>query len=396
MRRHRAAAAVVATGSALAALGTLNAMRNLGIVRRAPAPSESARAQIGTWNPRVSVLMPARNEATRLPAALTALASQEYHELIVLDDASSDGTADVARQILAPHPRAKVLVGTSEPPPGWLGKPWACQRLGEAATGDLLLFVDADVVVDDAAVRRIAALMAQSGADLLCPYPRQNVSGVLGRLVQPLLQWSWLTTLPLDLAERSPRPATAAGNGQLLAVRRDTYCRIGGHAAVRAQVLEDVALVREVKSVGGRAGMADGTDLASCRMYDSDRDLIDGYTKSLWSAFGSPVGAVAVTGSLALAYVVPPAAALFGRRRSTRVVGAVGYAAAVAGRWAVARRTGQRVWPDVLVHPLSIVAFAALTGESFRRRRAGELSWRGRPVTLRSDGPPDRSAAVVP
>ena len=128
--------------------------------------------------------------------------------------------------------------------------------------------------------------------------------------MQPLLQWSILTTLPLRLAERSHRPSLAAANGQFIVVRRAAYVRAGGHAP--DAVLDDLALVRAIKQGGGRGGVVDGTSLATCRMYDGWAELRDGYGKSLWSAFGGPLGSGGVVGALSLAYVVPAFAALRG------------------------------------------------------------------------------------
>jgi hypothetical protein len=193
------------------------------------------------------------------------------------------------------------------------------------------------------------------------------------RLVQPLLQWSILTFLPLRVAERSPRPSMSAANGQLLAVDARAYRRAGGHAAVRAEMLEDIALLRAVKRSGGRGGTVDGSRLATCRMYDGWPAVREGYAKSLWSAFGSPAGAVATCGLLGLAYVLPPLAALRGFRP-----GLVGYLAGVAGRAAVGRRVGSRVLPDAFAHPLSIAMFSWLTGQSVARRRRRSLTVRGR------------------
>ena len=138
-------------------------------------------------------------------------------------------------------------------------------------------------------------------------------------------------------------------------------------------VVEDVALLRAVKRAGGRGGVADGTDLATCRMYDGWDDLAEGWTKSLWSAFGSPAGAAAGLGLLGLLYVLPPVAMLTGSP-----VGAAGFAAGVAGRAVSARRTGGRVLPDALAHPVSIMLLARLTVRSLRARRAGTLTWKGR------------------
>jgi hypothetical protein len=151
------------------------------------------------------------------------------------------------------------------------------------------------------------------------------------------------------------------------------YRAAGGHAAVRADVLDDIALLRAVKRSGGRGSVVDGTALATCRMYESWAELRDGYAKSLWSAFGSRPRAAAVVGGLLLLYAVPPLAVLRGSR-----VGLAGYAAGVAGRALVARRVDGRVWPDSLGHPLSVATVAYLTCLSWWRRHARTLTWKGR------------------
>src|SRR5690606_4101718 len=124
----------------------------------------------------------------------------------------------------------------------------------------------------------------------------------------------------------------------------------------------------------------DGSRVAECRMYDGAAEVVDGYTKSLWSAFGGGAGAAAVVGLLLATYVAPPLAGLAARDRRTAWPAAAAHTAGAAGRVMVARHTGGRSWPDALAHPAAIAAFAALTAESFRRRRAGTLAWKGRPV----------------
>ena len=222
------------------------------------------------------------------------------------------------------------------------------------------------------------ALLRRAGLDLVSPYPRQEADGALPRLVQPLLQWSWATLLPLGLAETSPRESLVAANGQLLVIDAVAYAESGGHDAVRGDVLDDVALLRAVKRSGGRGVVADGTDVATCRMYDDADALVEGYTKSLWSAFGSPAGAAGVVSLLSWLYVVPPAAMLAGPTSRARGWGVAGYAAGITGRTLVARRTGSRVVPDVAAHPVSVLAFGGLVAESWRRHRAGTATWRGR------------------
>jgi hypothetical protein len=363
-------AAVVAAGSLGAAVLTAHTALNLHLMRRPPADPPPVPE-------RVSVLLPLRDEAHRVVPCLRALLAQEAVpdlEVLVLDDCSTDGTADVVRAAVGDDPRVRLLRGEA-PPAGWLGKPHACARLAARATGSVLVFLDADVVPAPRALAGTVALLRWSGLDLVSPYPRQLAVSPAERLVQPLLQWSWLTTLPLRLAERSTRESLGAANGQLLAVDAAAYRRAGGHAAVRGAVLDDLALLRAVKRSGGRGVVADGTGLAECRMYDGWDELRAGYTKSLWAAFGSPAGAAAALTALGVLYVVPAAAALRGSR-----VGAAGYLAGVAGRALVARRVGGRVWPDSLAHPASVVLLGALTASSLRRRRSGTLTWKGRPL----------------
>ncbi len=369
---RRAARMIVRTAAAGALLATAHTMVNLRLLR-VPLPDPPA-AQL-----RVSLLLPVRDEAHRVAPCLAALSAQQgvsELEILVLDDGSTDRTAEVVRAAADDDPRLRLLSG--EPlPPGWLGKPHACAQLAQAASGSILVFVDADVVLAPNAVAATVALLREHDLDLVCPYPRQLAETALERLVQPLLQWSWLTFLPLRIAESSRRTSLVAANGQLLACHAAAYELAGGHAAVRDAVLEDIELAKAFKNHGLRIAMADGTDVAVCRMYGSARELREGYAKSLWSAFGSPAGAVAASAFLGWLYVVPPLGALFGRG-ATRRAGIIGLVAGLTGRAVVARRVGSRVWPDSVGHPLSITVLVAMTADSIRRRRSGKLSWKGR------------------
>ncbi|MEE6260604.1 glycosyltransferase [Plantactinospora sonchi] len=363
-------------------VGGLTAHAGLNAARWLRRPPNRA-----TVREPVAVLLPLRDEADRVTPCLRALLAQRgvpELEIVVLDDGSTDGTAQVVRAVAGDDPRVRLLSG-APPPAGWLGKPYACQQLadraGPAATA--LVFVDADVVLAPHAVAAAVATLRTASATLLSPYPRIVTGSAAERLVQPLLQWLWLTFLPLRAMERSARPSLAAAGGQFLVLDRAGYRRAGGHAAVRDRVLEDIELARAVKRAGGRIALADGSTLADCRMYRSWSELRDGYGKSLWAAFGPAAGATAVILLLLLLYAVPPVLAVvaaFGGARTAALGGLTGYLLGVAGRLVSARATGGRGWPDVLAHPVSVVLLGWLTVRSYHLRRRGRLSWRGRPV----------------
>jgi len=319
---------------------------------------------------KVSVLVPVRDEAHRIRPCLESLLAQEGVdvELIVLDDCSSDSTVDIVREL-----GIRVIAGAPLPA-GWLGKPFACHQLATASHEPILVFVDADVVLHPTAVAQAVRLL--EGVDLVSPYPRIITTGVGERLVQPLLQWSWLTFLPLRAMERSRRPSLAAAGGQFLAVRRSAYERAGGHAAVRDRVLDDIELARGIKRAGGRIALADGSTLARCHMYGSWAALREGYTKSLWASFGSGPGAAAVVAVLLVLYVLPVPVMLLGEGAWVAAAIVV-YALGVLGRVVSARASAGRV-VDALAHPVSIAVFAWLVARSFARR--GRTTWKGRPV----------------
>jgi hypothetical protein len=375
MKMRSIARAVAASGAITAAALTAHAAINMRMIRR-------PRDESVTVAERVSILLPARDEAQRITPTLRSLLAQEGLpdlEILILDDGSSDGTGDVIRQVVGSDPRVKVIDGPDDlPPGGWLGKSWACHRLAQEATGDVLVFVDADVQLSARAVASTIHHMREGGLDLLSPYPRQVAITRAERIMQPLVVWSWATALPIRIAERSHYPSMAAAVGQFLVVDARAYRISGGHTVVSDMILEDVGILRALKRAGFQGAPADGSAVASCRMYTSWSEIYDGYTKSVWSAVQPSPVAYAIVAVMGLAYVAPPVFALVGPGRGARVWGVVGYGAGVLGRYVVARRTGERIWPDIALQPVSIAVFAGLIVTSLHRHRAGTLTWRGR------------------
>ena len=359
---------VVRTLAGISVVGAVHAALNVALLRRPPAdPPPVTRP--------VTVVVPARDEQEQIGGCLTALLDQRGVpdlRVVVVDDGSTDGTADVVRGVADPRVR---LVTAPPPPAGWLGKPHACATgAAEADHDGVLVFVDADVRLFPDAITGAVAVLELRDLDMVSPWPRPVAHGPAERLVQPLAPWLWATTLPLRLAERSGRPSLAAANGQFLVLTAGGYRSAGGHAEVRGEVLEDIALLRAVKRSGGRGVPIDGSRLAACRMYAGWPALRDGYAKSLWAAVGGrPTASVAAAAVLTAVWVVPPLAALRGSR-----AGLVGWLAGAAGRAVTAAATGSRVWPDPLAHPLSILAFDVLVVRSVVGHRRGTLTWRDR------------------
>jgi GT2 family glycosyltransferase len=344
---------------------------------RSPRPSSSALV-----NERVSILIPMRNEADRLRPCLESVLAQQGLddlEILVLDDGSTDGTGGLVRSIAGGDPRVRVIDGVDAPPPsGWLGKPWACQRLGESATGEVVVFVDADVVLAPTAVVAAVAEMRHLDVALVSPYPRQEAGSWLGFLTQPMVTWSWIATLPMLLA-RGRSPVWSAAIGQFMVIDAAAYRAAGGHSAVAGHVVEDVEVLRALKRKGFRGLPLNGGRIATCRMYDSAHEVYEGYCKSLWSVFGSTSRGLGGMAAMVGIFVVPPAVAVLSRDRAARRWGVLGYASGVASRALVARATGEPL-VGALAMPASAGAFAALTGASLVRRRKGRLQWKGRTV----------------
>jgi glycosyltransferase involved in cell wall biosynthesis len=248
---------------------------------------------------RLSVIIPARNEAQNLPACLASLLSQSDEgfalgpewELIIIDDDSTDSTRAIANQAAAQHPGITVL---SAPPldlgphRGFTGKTNACWFGAQHARGAWLLFTDADTIHEPGDLARALHEAEKYHASLLSYSPRQIVTGFWQRVLMPLV-FSELASVYPPQQVSDPASRLAAANGQFLLIERDAYFSVGGHRAVGREVLEDVALAEAVKRAKLGLRFRYAPDALSTRMYRSFSAMIEGWTKNLALLFPRPL-----------------------------------------------------------------------------------------------------------
>ncbi len=325
----------------------------------------------------LSVLVPVRDEAARLPATLPGLLDQPADEIIFCDDGSTDDTAGLIRRHAGHDPRVRVFTGAARPS-GWTGKTWACDQLAAAATHDDLLFCDADVHLAPGAVAAAVAEKRRQGAGVLSVFPRERTGSLGERLIVPLIDDVVLCLLPFPLL-CAPAPMAATAHGAFLLLDRPTYDAIGGFAAVRTNVVEDVALARLTRRRGRRLGLALGGELVSTRMYVGYRATVTGVARGLGPVAGGRVPLVLGWAWHVLAYTGPVFGALRRNRgdprtRRRRRLWRLALALAGLERTLVEAKTGRRAWAEALSMPLSPLAAAPAVLRALRR----EHEWKGR------------------
>lgn len=320
----------------------------------------------------VGVVVPMRNEAENVEGLVATLAAQigDLH-FYLLDDNSEDSTYELLQKFTAHDSRFTVIKGAPLAD-GWIGKTWALQQLFEASNEEVLVSIDADVRLTNDAINRAVTALRAARLDFISPYPRQIAESFGERLIQPLLQWSWLTTVPLRYAESSGQKSMAVANGQFFVVRRSALNSIGGYAAVKHAVIDDVFLARELISIGSSGTVINGSEIAETRMYSSWHEIEAGYGKSLNKAFGSIFGAVFVISFLFATSIAPLILGLLGNP-----YGWLGFAAIVGTRMLSAIKSRGRLLDSVL-HPVSVVALIYLIVYSYLMR--GNVQWKGRTI----------------
>lgn len=334
----------------------------------------------------VSVLIPARNEAQSLGPCLDSLLVQTRRniEIIIYDDDSDDGTGQIAREYAEKYPlKVRVIQGKGLEE-GWYGKPHALQRLSEQASGEWLLFTDADTIHSPESVATALALARYYRADLVTGYTRiENRSFGEAETIPSIFLLS-MAVMPLWLSHRSRRPFLSHAIGQYMFFRASTYRKAGGYASVRTQVTEDVRMARQIKKAGGRVLFADLKDVCSCRMYGSYSAAMAGLSKNVFDYVDKRTGLlVAATVAIPLFFLLPilgsvwmpdsfaAAAQPFFRLHTLCML----YA------WLLVSIDRRLPWYVPLIYPLILINTLSMGWRAADHFRRGEaLMWKGRMV----------------
>ena len=341
---------------------------NLRSIRRLRA-NQTPRAR-----PPISIVVPARNEARSIERAVTAFLAQDYgnFEIIVVNDRSTDATAEILRSFNDPR---LIVIDGSDTPQGWLGKPWALEQGRLRARGDLLLFVDADLIYGPEALRAAVAELETHGAGLIALWPFLEMRTFAEQVAMPMMSFFGFCALPLWIANRSRIVWMGIGGGSGNLIRRDVLQAIGGFAPLRDAVVDDIALARRARQAGMRTLICRADDLISVRMYHSSSEIVEGFTKNVFATFGrNYLWASANLLAMFVVHLVPYVLALAGNVFAIAAVMLIS-----ATRVVLFRSLRFRMDNAIFFHPLmvSFWAWIFLRSMWFTGVR-NELRWRGR------------------
>lgn len=355
---------------------------------------------------RVSVIIPARNEEANIEACVRAVAGQDHRdlEIIAIDDRSEDATGELLAALAAEEPRLTVVAGDG-PPPGWTGKVAACWRGQAVASGETLLFVDADVRLAPETLRLALAYLEESGADGVTLIGRLVTEGFWEWVVQPVVGSLILAGNRPEEVNDPQRPKSAMANGQFIMVRRSAYDAVGGHEAVRGEVLDDVGFARLMKARQRSLHLLLGLDLMSVRMYTGLREIWDGWTKNLFLGLHRSLPLTLLVWMAVFATGLLPFLLAAGLPALTLATGQPGF---TDPAWWLSVAAAILIWTTYAVglqrtrheplhfwsYPLGVVVLLGILANSALRALLGlGVHWKGRRITDLGSGHPELDPA---
>jgi chlorobactene glucosyltransferase len=336
----------------------------------------------------ISVIVPARNEAANIERCIRSLLAQTYPklEIIVIDDGSTDATPAILTRLAAESSRLRVVTGRPLPR-GWLGKPHAVYQGVQRAEGDWLLFVDADVTLEPSVVSSAYMAAQRDRAAMISLWARQELGTWWERIVQPVIIGLNHAVDPFQRSSSLRHPNAVCANGQFMLVDRQAYEQIGGHPAVRDELVEDQKLSWHFKRAGHRVLMLDGTWGLSTRMYTSLRGIWEGWSKSNFLMLGRSY-LVVLAGILTTAIVIVSPAVLFicsllmyvfyHEASHLLLINLLLIIALLITRWRM-RRYFPTPLSDYLWHPIGgLIFIGIILNSAYRHTRRRGVVWKGR------------------
>jgi len=326
-------------------------------------------------NRMVSILIPARNEENNIGRLLDDLSRLDYKnfEILVYDDESDDQTASIIREKSLEDDRIHYIQGSGLLP-GWLGKNHACHHLARQAMGDYLLFLDADVRVIPGLLKDSLAYMEKHDLDLLSLFPVQEMKTWGEWLTVPLMNRILLGNLPLIMIRLNRLPDFAAANGQFMLFKSETYRKHWFHKKVNDERVEDIRIMRLVKSLNyrGQTLLSDGQ--VSCRMYSGYAEGINGFARNIHAFFGN-------NWLILFIYITLTTIGPFAVWVSFPITAFIFYLAAVIiFRILVSLQSQQSLWRNILLMPLQQVSLIIISAMATSRQATGRLTWKGRRI----------------
>ncbi|PST84588.1 glycosyl transferase family 2 [Pedobacter yulinensis] len=329
------------------------------------------------YDDRVSILIPARNEAARIGLLLQSILDQDYtnYEVIILDDDSTDDTYAVCERFASADSRFRVVRGQPLPA-DWLGKNFACHQLAALATGTSLLFLDADDEVAPGLINNLLFRLKTYKLALVSLFTNQVMYTFGEYCTVPLMHFLLLNLLPLRLVRLSRNPAFAAASGQCMFFDAAVYLKENWHASVKGKVVEDIEIMKLVKTTGYQAEALLANGFVRCRMYDGFSAAAAGFSKNLLAGFGNNIFILLLY--LALV-IVGPVLMVVEFDIGLLILPAVLIA---FSRMMIAYLSGQKVLYNLLLHPLQMCAFLFIAVLSIKKHLFKTSTWKGR--TIRS------------
>ena len=364
------------------AIGILSMVLSTTIFNFFTAP-KIARAPKLHSTPKVSVLIPARNEEQHIGESLKGLLKQDYpnFEIIVLNDHSEDGTLKIIQEHQKSDNRIKHIEG-KDLPEDWTGKNWACHQLSQVATGDIYIFTDADNRHAPFAVKNTVAHIQNLKLGLISAFPQQWTVSLPEKMIVPIMDIFVYGTLPLWSTYYLPFPSMAAANGQWIAFTKEAYQQVGGHETVKNELVEDTFLARIAKKKKIKILTTAGTNAVFSRMYQNADEVWHGFSKNFYGLAGyNNFVFFGIIFSMLIAFVSPYIFWIISSVR-TLAIAAIGMNLLI--RISISIKYKHPFWVSVILHPIAMVYAVMIGLNSFLSINRGIIYWKGRQIHIKT------------